>query len=104
MVLVEDQILEIWKYWKYVFNQNQCTVPEIITILQNNILFIEKFKKKPWFNLYMLQKIGLCDPTVVYIPGKDVPLEDCLSRLIQYGHNSDIPNIEVVLHEVLKSL
>ena len=50
----------------------------------------------------MLLKIGIYDTTIIYIPCKDIPLADCLSRLIPKECDRHIPDFDVVTHEFIK--
>ena len=46
----------------------------------------------------MLLRIQKYDFTVKYVPGKDIPIADGVSRLPIHG--SEIPDINVTIHEI----
>ena len=64
---------------------------------------IESITRKPLINapprlMRMLLRIQKYDFTVNYVPGKDIPIADGLSRLPIQG--DDIPDIDVTIHDI----
>ena len=64
---------------------------------------IESITRKPLINaplrlMRMLLRIQKYDFTVKYVPGKDIPIADGLSRLPIHG--DEIPDIDVTIHDI----
>ena len=71
--------------------------------IESNHTPIESITRKPLINapprlMRMLLRIQKYDFTVKYVPGKDIPIADGLSRLPIQG--DEIPDIDVTIHDI----